>query len=206
MGPQGWGDCLLTNRSYHFIVHNDARWVHPLEQRALDIKTHILHGLIHSDGFGQILSLNESEGGSRFLSGEEVLDLWDRICISLNSRKISLIDVSHKRTIDLRFLSRVSYRSMLFGRKGYEFRKGNLGVSRGQYNETLGHLHALKLNRDSKRLINRYQRLIGQIPTNTKLGDALRSILEKMHGEKSKAIDHPPPPAPKPNPSIEKAN
>lgn len=46
-----------------------------------------MHGLIHSNGFGHLISLNGIEGGSKFLCGREVMD---RISTNFRARKITL--------------------------------------------------------------------------------------------------------------------
>lgn len=64
----------------------DEEWNEPLDDGVIDLQTHLLHGLIHSNGFGHLLSINGREGGSKFLSGREIMDLWDRICLNLRVR------------------------------------------------------------------------------------------------------------------------
>lgn len=44
------------------------------------------HGLIHCNGFGHLLCINGIEGGSKYLCGREIMDLWDRICTFLQTR------------------------------------------------------------------------------------------------------------------------
>jgi hypothetical protein len=38
---------------------------------------HLLHGVVHLNGFGHLVE---------FVSGHQIMDLWDRICSSLNVR------------------------------------------------------------------------------------------------------------------------
>ncbi|KAJ8636251.1 hypothetical protein MRB53_010518 [Persea americana] len=42
--------------------------------------THLLHGVVHVNGYGHLLKINGREGGSKFLSGCHIMDFWDRLC------------------------------------------------------------------------------------------------------------------------------
>lgn len=57
-----------------------------MKEGVLDLETHLLHGLIHCNGFGHLISINVFEGGSRYISGREIMDLFDRICTTLHAR------------------------------------------------------------------------------------------------------------------------
>lgn len=52
----------------------------------LDLQSHLLHGVLHCNGFGHLLCVNGREKGSRLASGREIVDLWDRICAMLRAR------------------------------------------------------------------------------------------------------------------------
>lgn len=52
----------------------------------LENTTHLLHAVVHSNGFGHLLRVNGREGGSRFLSGCHIMDFWDRLCKTLGVR------------------------------------------------------------------------------------------------------------------------
>lgn len=52
----------------------------------LENTTHLLHGVVHSNGFGHLLRVNGREGGSRVLSGCHIMDFWDRLCKLLGVR------------------------------------------------------------------------------------------------------------------------
>lgn len=73
----------MSRRRYHLIIPKDGCWSRPLEERDLDEPNHLLHGLIHGNGFGHLICVNGIEGGSKFLCGREIMDLWDRICNNL---------------------------------------------------------------------------------------------------------------------------
>lgn len=62
---------------------NDVEdWVY----NQLENTTHLLHGVVHSNGFGHLLRVNGREGGSRVLSGCHIMDFWDRLCKALRVR------------------------------------------------------------------------------------------------------------------------
>lgn len=46
----------------------------------LEATTHLLHGVVHANGYGHLLRVNGREGGSRVLPGCHIMDFWDRLC------------------------------------------------------------------------------------------------------------------------------
>lgn len=48
--------------------------------------THLLHAVVHSNGYAHLLTVNGREGGSMFLSGRHIMDFWDRLSTSLAIR------------------------------------------------------------------------------------------------------------------------
>ena len=60
--------------------------VEAVSESILDLKTHLLHGVLHCNGFGHLLCVNGRENGSEYVSGREIVDLWDRICAMLRAR------------------------------------------------------------------------------------------------------------------------
>ncbi|XP_010278538.1 PREDICTED: PHD finger protein MALE MEIOCYTE DEATH 1-like [Nelumbo nucifera] len=142
----GWSHHFVSKRRYHMIIPEDAEWSKPLEGNVFDLHTHLLHGLIHCNGFGHLLCLNGVEGGSKYLCGREIMDLWDRICTTLRARKITVVDTSKKRSMDLRLLYGVAYGHTWFGRWGYRFCRGSFGVTEEQYNDALEILSSLNLD------------------------------------------------------------
>lgn len=52
----------------------------------LEDTTHLLHGVVHTNGFGHLLRVNGREGGSGVLSGSHIMDFWDRLCKLLGVR------------------------------------------------------------------------------------------------------------------------
>jgi len=57
----------------------------------IEDNTHLLHGVVHSNGYGHLLTLSGREGGSKLLSGSDIMDFWDRLCTSISVRFESLI-------------------------------------------------------------------------------------------------------------------
>lgn len=55
---------------------------------------HLLHGVVHLNGYGHLVGLHGFEGGSDFVSGHQIMDLWDRICSALHVRYIDLYAVT----------------------------------------------------------------------------------------------------------------
>lgn len=76
----------MTKRKYHFLIPSDSRWNKPLDESVFDVQSHLLYGLIHGNGFGHLLGINGMDGGSKYLFGREIMDLWDRICANLQAR------------------------------------------------------------------------------------------------------------------------
>lgn len=52
----------------------------------LEVQSHLLHGVLHSNGFGHLMRINGRERGSRVLSGSQLMDLWDHLCYLLKAR------------------------------------------------------------------------------------------------------------------------
>lgn len=82
----GWSNHFLCERKYHLIIPADDEWNKPFVDDLIDLETHLLHGLIHCNGFGHLLCINGIAGGSKYLCGREIMDLWDRICTNLRTR------------------------------------------------------------------------------------------------------------------------
>ncbi|XP_010034488.2 PHD finger protein MALE MEIOCYTE DEATH 1 [Eucalyptus grandis] len=141
----GWGNHYMSGRRYHLIIPKDGCWSRPLEECDLDEPNHLLHGLIHGNGFGHLICINGIEGGSKFLCGREIMDLWDRICNNLLVRKVTVEDVSRKQSMDLRLLYGVAYGHTWFGRWSYRFLRGSFGVKEHHYHQAMEFLGSLEL-------------------------------------------------------------
>ncbi|KAL1149290.1 hypothetical protein V6Z11_A10G182600 [Gossypium hirsutum] len=104
------GDILhlseLRCKSCNYVTTTDdvEDWVY----HQLEDTTHLLHGVIHSNGYGHLLRVNGMEGGSRVLSGCHIMDFWDRLCKTLGVRKVSVTDVSKKYGLEYRLLHAIT--------------------------------------------------------------------------------------------------
>ncbi|XP_041002433.1 PHD finger protein MALE MEIOCYTE DEATH 1 [Juglans microcarpa x Juglans regia] len=143
----GWSNHFVSKRKYHLIIPADEDWNKPLDDDLIDLQNHLLHGLIHCNGFGHLICINGIEGGSKYLCGREIMDLWDRICTNLGTRKITVEDVSKKRSMDLRLLYGVAYGHSWFGRWGYRFCRGSFGVAEHNYDRAIEVLSSLELDK-----------------------------------------------------------
>ncbi|GAV60463.1 PHD domain-containing protein [Cephalotus follicularis] len=143
----GWRNHFVSKRKYHVIIPVDVDWNTPLGDGVFDKQTHLLHGLIHCNGYGHLLCINGIEGGSKNLCGREIMDLWDRICAHLRTRKITVEDLAKKRSMDLRLLHGVAYGHSWFGRWGYRFCRGSFGVTEHNYDRAIEVLSSLELNK-----------------------------------------------------------
>ncbi|WCJ29027.1 PHD finger protein At1g33420 [Euphorbia peplus] len=125
--------------------------------------SHILHGVVHSNGFGHLLRVNGREGGSGNITGSQVMDFWDRICSSLSVREVSVMDVSRKYGIDYRLLHAITKGHSWYGDWGYKFARGSYGISSDSYTkavETLSNLQLTPLLFHRRRPRSRLQAVI----------------------------------------------
>ncbi|KAL6956541.1 hypothetical protein U1Q18_041224 [Sarracenia purpurea var. burkii] len=99
----------------------------------LEDTTHLLHGVVHANGFGHLLRVNGREGGSKFLSGCHIMDFWDRLCKLLGVRKVSLLDVSKKYGLEYRLLYAITKGHSWYGDWGYEFGAGSFALTLDAY-------------------------------------------------------------------------
>lgn len=86
----------MCRKRYHFIIRREESGV-PIDDDddlemedwvylQLEDHTHLLHAVVHSNGYAHLLTLNGREGGSRLLSGRQIMDFWDRLSTSLAVR------------------------------------------------------------------------------------------------------------------------
>ncbi|KAI3936878.1 hypothetical protein MKW98_020583 [Papaver atlanticum] len=142
--------CLFSGWSHHFVSRRRYHLIIPVADEFPDIRlfdqTHLLHGLIHCNGFGHLMNINGFEGGSKFLSGQQIMDLWDRICTALRVRKITVEDVSHRGSMDLRLLYGIADGHSWFGRWGYTFCPGSFNGTEKAYNTAIEMLSSWNLD------------------------------------------------------------
>lgn len=131
----GCGDVLHLSESRckscnHVMTANDVEdWIY----HQLENTTHLLHSVVHSNGFGHLLRVNGREGGSRVLSGCHIMDFWDRLCTLLGVRKVSVMDVSKKFGLEYRLLYSVIKGHPWYGDWGYEFGAGSFALTLNAY-------------------------------------------------------------------------
>ncbi|MQL86386.1 hypothetical protein Taro_018909 [Colocasia esculenta] len=204
----GWSHHLVSKRRYHLIIPSDEDWDREaLRSEALELQSHILHGFIHCSGFGHLLCINGRDGGSHFVSGADVMDLWDRLCTALRAREITVEDSSRKGSMELRLLLSVAQGTTWFGRWGYTFRLGSFGVTQTDYQNSVDLLSSLDMNRlieemgqigregeQLRRLVHTYRSLADSDSSEphhlTTLRDLLRFLLGLKHRRGS--LLHPP--------------
>ncbi|KAE8696265.1 PHD finger protein [Hibiscus syriacus] len=189
------GDILhlseLRCRSCSHVTTTDdvEEWVY----HQLEDTTHLLHGVIHSNGYGHLLRVNGREGGSRVLSGCHIMDFWDRICKTLAVRKVSVMDVSKKYGLEYRLLHAITKGRPWYGEWGYEFGTGSFALTVDSYKsavETLSSLplsifllQGLKPNTQLQDVISFYQSLSKSKLANIK--DLFRFLMKLIHDAKS---------------------
>lgn len=93
---------MICNKRFHFVlpkkestveseglsieIHENGLEKAGLVSKTTSPKRNMMHGLMHSNGFGHIVCINGFEGGSDLVSGHQIVDLWDRICVALRAR------------------------------------------------------------------------------------------------------------------------
>ncbi|XP_044364926.1 PHD finger protein MALE MEIOCYTE DEATH 1 [Triticum aestivum] len=182
----GWSHHWVSKRSYHFIIPTDADWdQHFGTDALLGRSDHLLHGLIHCNGFGHLVALRGGDGGSAFLSGHDIMDIWDRLCSALRVRAVSLVDFSRKHSMDLRLLLGVANGETWFTRWGYCLGRRCFNMSTSAYAtalESLASLHVDHLrSRHVRRVVTIYRRLSNK-PLIT-VREFLRCLLDWKHHE-----------------------
>ncbi|XP_010271105.1 PREDICTED: PHD finger protein PERSISTENT TAPETAL CELL 1 [Nelumbo nucifera] len=202
----GWGHHMICSKKFHFVV--SSRETMPViaagisyegscrgsDQKAaksnfVGLQGYLMHGVLHSNGFGHLLCVNGVEKGAE-LAGHEIMDLWDRICTALRARKVSINDVARKRGMDLRLLHGVAYGEPWFGRWGYRFSRGSYGVTEPMYRKAIEVIQSIPLcllvhhfgclNHEIPAIFTRYQALSGH--SLVTLGHLFHFMIElKVH-------------------------
>ncbi|XP_059656238.1 PHD finger protein At1g33420-like [Cornus florida] len=135
----GCGDVLHISESRckscnHVMTAEDVEdWMY----HQLDDTTHLLHGVVHLNGYGHLLRVNGREGGSRILSGCHIMDFWDRLCKVLGVRKVSVMDVSKKYGLEFRLLHAITKGHPWYGDWGYVFGAGSFGLTLDAYKKAV---------------------------------------------------------------------
>ncbi|KAJ0972148.1 hypothetical protein J5N97_020107 [Dioscorea zingiberensis] len=121
--------------SCHYEMTSDD-----LEDQAylqLENTTHLLHGVVHANGYGHLLRVNGREGGSKFLKGSDIMSFWDNLCKVLHVRKVTVIDVSKKHGMDYRLLHAVTAGRPWYGDWGYQFGAGSYALDANAYQQAV---------------------------------------------------------------------
>ncbi|KFM23982.1 PHD finger protein [Auxenochlorella protothecoides] len=112
---------------------------------------HVLHGMVHGNGYGHLLRVNgvEGQGGAAGsgprISGRTVMLLWTQLCARLAATAISTEDVSNKGGMDLRVLHTAAHLSTWYGQFGFDFGRGAYNITREQWAEAARAVHAAPL-------------------------------------------------------------
>lgn len=62
------------------MIPTDDEWNKLLDDDVMELQTHLLHSLIHSNGFGHLVCINGIEGGSKYLSMWQIQGQWILDC------------------------------------------------------------------------------------------------------------------------------
>ncbi|KAJ8769157.1 hypothetical protein K2173_000932 [Erythroxylum novogranatense] len=126
----------------HITTTDDVEdWIY----HQLEDTTHLLHAVVHANGYGHLLRVNGREGGSRVLSGCHIMDFWDRLCKTLGVRKISVMDVSKKYGLEYRLLHAITNGRSWYGNWGYEFGAGSFALTVDAYKSAIETLSSQSL-------------------------------------------------------------
>lgn len=106
----------------------------------------MLHGVIHANGYGHLLRVNGREGGSKYLSGTDIMGFWDRLCKMLQVRKVTVMDMSKKHGMDYRLLHAVCTGHPWYGEWGYEFGAGSFSITSDAYKKAVDMLSNIPLS------------------------------------------------------------
>uniref|UniRef100_A0A0E0IKQ6 Zinc finger PHD-type domain-containing protein n=1 Tax=Oryza nivara TaxID=4536 RepID=A0A0E0IKQ6_ORYNI len=207
----GWGRHLICSKRYHFLLprresaaeadglcfainHGGGGGAEKASSKGTTTTTtatassrgHLLHGVVHLNGYGHLVALHGLEGGSDFVSGHQIMDLWDRICSALHVRTVSLVDTARKGHMELRLLHGVAYGETWFGRWGYRYGRPSYGVALPSYRQSLHALGSMPLcvvvphlscfSQELPMVVTKYQAISGHKLLS--LGDLLRFMLE----------------------------
>lgn len=103
IGSSGWGNHLICNKKYHFLLPskdtvsaclsfegNASNTMDSLASKCnfIELQGHTMHGVFHSNGFGHLLCINGAETGSD-LAGYQIMEFWERLCTGLRARFVS---------------------------------------------------------------------------------------------------------------------
>ncbi|CAI6005029.1 unnamed protein product [Closterium sp. NIES-65] len=151
MSPCGTRSTTSTSNhhpsSHHNQHHHTSITAAACRSQSLAAPTHLLHGVIHTNGFGHLVTLNGRAAGSHVLSGRQLMQLWDNICTMLRAREVSVEDLSHKLSFssDYRLLHTLAFSHSWFARWGYSFAHGAFGITQHRYSQAVARVAGTRL-------------------------------------------------------------
>jgi len=157
--------------------------------KALYNDSHVLHGLLHANGFGHLLRVNGRDGASNVLGGADVMDLWDRLCKTLCVRKVGVKDVARKDTMELRLVYTLAYGIPWYGKWGYTFARGSFGLTKNEYTKCVQKVRGTQLDSLKREFESRDLEVVAIIEHYTQLstgaglcgGKKIRNLGELLH-------------------------
>ncbi|XP_052142719.1 PHD finger protein At1g33420 [Oryza glaberrima] len=135
----GESRCLLCNFDMDGEELEECGYMH------LDDNTHLLHAVVHANGYGHLLRVNGREGGSRCLTGRDIMSFWDRLCKVLHVRKVTVMDISKKHGMEYRLLHAITSGHPWYGEWGYKFGAGSFALTSDTYQEAVNTLSGIQL-------------------------------------------------------------
>uniref|UniRef100_A0A0D3EWX9 Zinc finger PHD-type domain-containing protein n=1 Tax=Oryza barthii TaxID=65489 RepID=A0A0D3EWX9_9ORYZ len=141
-GESRWEEqapCLLCNFDMDGEELEECGYMH------LDDNTHLLHAVVHANGYGHLLRVNGREGGSRCLTGRDIMSFWDRLCKVLHVRKVTVMDISKKHGMEYRLLHAITSGHPWYGEWGYKFGAGSFALTSDTYQEAVNTLSGIQL-------------------------------------------------------------
>lgn len=111
------------------------------------MQTHLLHGVLHSNGFGHLLRICGREAGSGLLAGRQIMALWDHICTALRAKQVSVEDASKKHGMDFKLLHACAFGATWYGSYGYGFGRGPYNYSRSDHASAVAALCRFSLDK-----------------------------------------------------------
>uniref|UniRef100_A0A0E0JRR3 Zinc finger PHD-type domain-containing protein n=1 Tax=Oryza punctata TaxID=4537 RepID=A0A0E0JRR3_ORYPU len=135
----GESRCLLCNFDMDGEELEECGYMH------LDDTTHLLHAVVHANGYGHLLRVNGREGGSRCLTGRVIMSFWDRLCKVLHVRKVTVMDISKKHGMEYRLLHAITSGHPWYGEWGYKFGAGSFALTSDTYQEAVDMLSGIQL-------------------------------------------------------------
>uniref|UniRef100_A0A0D9V8I4 Zinc finger PHD-type domain-containing protein n=1 Tax=Leersia perrieri TaxID=77586 RepID=A0A0D9V8I4_9ORYZ len=135
----GESRCLLCNFDMEGEEPEECGYLH------LDDNTHLLHAVVHANGYGHLLRVNGREGGSKCLTGRDIMSFWDRLCKVLHVRKVTVMDISKKHGMEYRLLHAITSGHPWYGEWGYKFGAGSFALTSDTYQEAVDMLSGIQL-------------------------------------------------------------